>query len=158
MDTLDAPANTPQAVLQQAMQVMRPLALWLMRSGVGHASFSAALKPLFLECAREELLRNQGKVSDSALSLLCGLHRKDVRALAGVAVESGLRQPKASPAQQVVNSRGRPFPFPVIPAMLAGISLVDGLLLATVIAIPWLLAGMVGALLTWVAQRLVRGD
>ena len=56
------------------------------------------------------------------------------------------------------NSRGRPFPFPVIPAMLAGISLVDGLLLATVIAIPWLLAGMVGALLTWVAQRLVRGD
>ncbi len=103
MDTPDTLASsTPQAVLQQAMRVMRPLVLWLMRSGIGYAAFSATMKPLFLECAREELLRNQGKVSDSALSLLSGLHRKDVRALSDAAEECGLHQPKASPAQQVI--------------------------------------------------------
>jgi 4-hydroxybenzoate polyprenyltransferase len=54
--------------------------------------------------------------------------------------------------------RSHPFPFPVIPAMLAGISLLDGVLLAVLISIPWLLAGAAGALATWSGQRYVRGD
>jgi 4-hydroxybenzoate polyprenyltransferase len=56
------------------------------------------------------------------------------------------------------NSRATPFPFPVIPAMLAGISLLDGIVLAILFAFPWLLAGVAGALLTWAGQRYVRGD
>ena len=56
------------------------------------------------------------------------------------------------------NSRASPFPFPVIPAMLAGISLLDGLVLALLLAFPWLFAGMAGAVLTWAGQRHVRGD
>ena len=56
------------------------------------------------------------------------------------------------------NSRSARFPFPVVPAMLAGIALVDGILLAFLVAIPWLLAGLAGALLTWAGQRYVRGD
>jgi len=56
------------------------------------------------------------------------------------------------------NSRATPFPFPIIPALLAGISLLDGLVMAALIAFPWLLAGVAGALLTWAGQRYVRGD
>jgi len=42
--------------------------------------------------------------------------------------------------------------------MLAGISLVDGIVIASLVSFPWLLAGIAGALLTWAGQRFVRGD
>jgi 4-hydroxybenzoate polyprenyltransferase len=56
------------------------------------------------------------------------------------------------------NSRASAFSFPVIPAMLAGISLLDGIVLAILFSFPWLLAGLAGSLLTWAGQRHVRGD
>ena len=56
------------------------------------------------------------------------------------------------------NQSAHPFAFPVIPAMLAGISLLDGLLLAGLAGWPWLGCGVAGAALTWLAQRYVRGD
>lgn len=56
------------------------------------------------------------------------------------------------------NGRATPFRWPVIPAMLAGICLVDGLLLALLVAPVWLFAGLAGALLTALAQRYARGD
>jgi 4-hydroxybenzoate polyprenyltransferase len=54
----------------------------------------------------------------------------------------------------------RPFPFtlPVIPLMLAGIPLLDGIILAVVINMKWLLAGIAGALLMQAGQRIIRGD
>jgi 4-hydroxybenzoate polyprenyltransferase len=54
--------------------------------------------------------------------------------------------------------RSNAFPFPVVPAMLAGIALLDGLILAVLVSLPWLLAGIAGALATWFGQRYVRGD
>ena len=56
------------------------------------------------------------------------------------------------------NSRPTPFAFPVVPAMLAGISLLDGLMMALLYSPPWLLAGVAGAMATRVGQRYVRGD
>ncbi len=70
----------PEQVLQQALVVMQPLVLWLLRSGVRHPEFSAAIKRVFLRQAAAELTRLDEKLTDSALSLLSGLHRKDVRA------------------------------------------------------------------------------
>ncbi len=97
-----AAAPPSEATLQQALLAIRPLLLWLLRSGIGHGAFSAALKPMFLDCAREELEWRQRKATDSALSLLSGLHRKDVRALAATAKAPQPGPAKASPAQQVV--------------------------------------------------------
>ena len=48
--------------------------------------------------------------------------------------------------------------FPLIPLMIAGISLLDGVVLAVFISPLWLLAGVGGALLTLIGQRYVRGD
>lgn len=56
------------------------------------------------------------------------------------------------------NRLPRGFGFPVVPALIAGIALVDGLLLAVLVSPPWLLAGVLGAWLTWLGQRYVRGD
>lgn len=56
------------------------------------------------------------------------------------------------------NGRPVPFPFPVMPSLLAGISLVDGVLLALFAGPSWLAAGIGGVLLTAAGQRYVRGD
>jgi len=46
----------------------------------------------------------------------------------------------------------------LVPWLIAGISLLDGLLLALLVAPVWLLAGLGGMLLTRLAQQLVPGD
>ena len=88
---------------------MRPLVTWLLRSGVGYTEFIGAIKPVFLEAALQEQRRLGGKQTDSALSLLSGLHRKDVRLLLAAMQEQPLSrvQPpsgavKPTPASQVV--------------------------------------------------------
>ena len=83
------PPSNSHHVLGAVLRVMVPLARWLVRSGIGYTEFVSALKPLFLEEARSESRRNGGKTSDSALSLLSGLHRKDIRKIALDAQSAG---------------------------------------------------------------------
>ena len=75
------PKPSTDSLMPQALAIAAPLVTWLIRSGIGHSEFAAALKPVFLAQAQEELERQHHKPTDSALSLLAGLHRKDVRAL-----------------------------------------------------------------------------
>jgi hypothetical protein len=101
----ERPPSTPgQPVLEQVLAMLQPLVVWLLRSGVGYTDLTAALKPVFLEAARTELTRIGGKQTDSAVSLLSGLHRKDVRAAAqterAADVRAGLGKP--TPASQVM--------------------------------------------------------
>jgi len=56
------------------------------------------------------------------------------------------------------NARPSPFAFPVIPALIAAMSLTDGLVLAVLVHPAWLVAGIVAAGLTGLGQRYVRGD
>ena len=65
--------------LREAAVLMAPLALWLLRHGVSFPVFAEALKPLFVEAARSELERGAAEPTQSALSVLSGVHRKDVR-------------------------------------------------------------------------------
>ncbi len=98
-----------QSVMDEALAIAEPLVLWMLRSGVGYAEFAQALKPVFLAQARLELARNGQRDSDSAISLLSGLHRKDVRAFRESAhqamarvKEDGSSWGKPSAANQVV--------------------------------------------------------
>ncbi|MBI5443174.1 MAG: UbiA family prenyltransferase [Deltaproteobacteria bacterium] len=54
--------------------------------------------------------------------------------------------------------RERQFSYPVIPWMIAGISLLDGLLLSVFATPAWFPLGLAGALLALGGQRFVRGD
>lgn len=56
------------------------------------------------------------------------------------------------------NSRETPLPFPAMPLLLAGISLLDGIVLMLLVEPVWLLAGLGGFFLTLAGQRFVRGD
>ena len=71
-----------QRSLDAAMLVLAPLVRWLLRHGVHYGAVAQGLKQVFIHEARQELERRGAKVTDSALSVLSGVHRKDVRVLA----------------------------------------------------------------------------
>jgi hypothetical protein len=68
-------------VLDRVLRVMQPLVRLLLRHGVTYPAFAAALKRVFLDAASAELARQQMVRTDSALTLLSGVHRRDVRQL-----------------------------------------------------------------------------
>jgi hypothetical protein len=68
-------------VLDQVLRVMRPLVRLLIRGGVPYQAFATALKHVFVEAARAELASRSMTQTDSAVTLLSGVHRRDVRNL-----------------------------------------------------------------------------
>ena len=97
-----AAASSPRAAvaLRAALALLVPLARWLVHNGVTYASFAPALKSVFVEAARRELAESAGKQTDSALSVLSGVQRRDIRLLGDHALVQA--QPKTpSIASQV---------------------------------------------------------
>ncbi len=87
-DASSSPVSVDTSVDPQAQRaldgiavVLRPLVRWLLRHGVHYGAVAQVLKQVFLAEARAELTRRGSKATDSALSVLSGVHRKDVRAL-----------------------------------------------------------------------------
>lgn len=68
-------------MLEESVAMLAPLVRLLVASGVTYPQFTAALKTSFLRAAHAELDQSSKRVTDSAVSLLSGVHRKDVRAL-----------------------------------------------------------------------------
>ena len=68
-----------ELALREVEVLMAPIALWLLRLGVSYPAFADILKGVFVKAARGELERAGSKPTQSALSLLSGVHRKDVR-------------------------------------------------------------------------------
>ncbi len=95
-------ATRSTTVLNAVLHLMRPAAVLLLRHGVAYPAFAAALKTVFLEAAREELRRSGQKQSDSAVSLLSGVHRRDVRTLGLLAPPDASVDEPLSLASQVV--------------------------------------------------------
>jgi hypothetical protein len=101
------PTDGAEFNLQQVLVLMNYLSQWLVRSGVGYTEFTAALKPIFYQQAFNELQRIDQKTTISALSLLSGLHRKDVTAYkevsaAGMALtEATVSEPVSVPSRVI---------------------------------------------------------
>jgi hypothetical protein len=68
-------------LLRESLTMLGPLARAMVTHGVTYPVFAQALKRVFLDAARAELLKDDKKITDSALSLLSGVHRKDVRVM-----------------------------------------------------------------------------
>jgi hypothetical protein len=75
----DQPLPQADDTLRALRSILAPLVRLLLATGVEYTRLSAELKPLFIEQARLELLRSGRKDTDSAISLISGVHRKDVR-------------------------------------------------------------------------------
>jgi len=78
----------PTLILDRVLRVLRPLVRLLLRSGVTYPVLAAALKRVFLDAARAELAERGMAQTDSAVTLLCGVHRRDVRNLSRAAPEA----------------------------------------------------------------------
>lgn len=81
-ESQSAADSKADVLLRESLYVMEPLARLMVANGVTYTTFSQALKRVFLEAAEAELNEGNRKITDSALSLLSGVHRKDVRSLA----------------------------------------------------------------------------
>ena len=77
------PTSQPTLVLDRVLRVLQPLVRLLVKNGVTYPVLAAALKHVFLDAARAELASRNMAQTDSAVSLLCGVHRRDVRTLSG---------------------------------------------------------------------------
>ena len=73
------PETRYDLALQAALRVMAPLVEWLLHEGVTHSRLASALKQAFLDAAPGVLEGSTTRVSDSSISTLTGIHRKDVR-------------------------------------------------------------------------------
>ncbi|MEX8501501.1 MAG: DUF6502 family protein [Leptothrix ochracea] len=95
-DPSELPAGSDpraQLALEQSLVVIQPLVSWLLRNGVHHGALAQALKGVFLTQARAELEQRGSKVTDSALSVLSGVHRKDVRLFSQAAPTAAAHAP-----------------------------------------------------------------
>lgn len=110
------PSDSPSSLeLQHVLMVMEHLTQWLVRSGIGYTEFSAALKPIFYQQAEQELQRIGQKATISSISLLAGLHRKDVSAFK-LAQENGQQLTQAKISEPIN-----------VPSRVIGLWLAEGL-------------------------------
>ena len=89
-------------VMAAVLHAFRPLARLLLRHGVTYPAFTTALKQVFLRAAIEELRSDGRKQTDSAISLLSGVHRRDVRNLGRLAAAAPDAVEPVGMASQVV--------------------------------------------------------
>jgi hypothetical protein len=73
--------NQPTLALDRVLRVLQPLVRMLVKNGVTYPVLAAALKRVFLGAAQQELAARGMAATDSAVSLLSGVHRRDVRTL-----------------------------------------------------------------------------
>lgn len=71
----------PPSLLGALRRVMRPLVRLMLRKGVTYVVFADLLKEVFVDVADREFRLDDKAPSDSRISLLTGVHRKDVRRL-----------------------------------------------------------------------------
>ena len=74
-------ALPPAALLQAARRLLRPLVRLTMQSGLTFPVLADALRQLFVEVAVNDILTGAKTRTDSRISLLTGVHRKEIRRL-----------------------------------------------------------------------------
>lgn len=74
-------APPPEALIKPLARMLRPLVRLLIRSGVTFPAIAEVLRGVFVDVALRDLLSDPKAQTDSRISLLTGIHRKDVRRL-----------------------------------------------------------------------------
>ncbi len=117
-------APTPPSSLLHALRhVMRPIVRLMLHHGVTYTYFADMLKGVFVEVAAHEFGLDGKPPTDSRVSLITGVHRKDVRRLRETAEDAAEALPEAvSFGAQLVSTwtgtppfctpTGRPVPLP----------------------------------------------
>ncbi len=118
-----APGGQPSAKLRRALErVLRPLVRLMLSQNLPIQEASSLLKQVYFDVANEELERSQRKRSDSRLSLMTGIHRKELKRLREHS-DSAIAEPPRSISlgaqliarwtgdQRYLDAEGRPRPL-----------------------------------------------
>ena len=71
----------PETLLRASRRLLRPLVRLLMRAGVTFPVLAELMRTLYVEVAANDLLTDPGARTDSRVSLMTGVHRKELRRL-----------------------------------------------------------------------------
>jgi hypothetical protein len=121
--TSTPPMTAPAALVRALRHLLRPLVRLLVARGVTYTMLGDLLKQLYVEVAERDFSLGGARPTDSRVSLLSGVHRKDVRRLrdAAPAQEGAVPEAVALGAQLVsawttrrefLDSKGKPRPLP----------------------------------------------
>ena len=72
-------APTNSALIQSVRHVMRPIIRLMMRRGIILQTFQQLIKSVYTEEAEREIMARGGQPTDLQISLMTGLHRKEVK-------------------------------------------------------------------------------
>lgn len=117
------PVQPPAALVAALRCVLRPLVRLMVSRGVTYPYLAELLKGLFVDVAERDFGIEGKPTTDSRVSLLSGVHRKDVSRLRSTTVKAdGPASPVVNLSSQVFarwlgdpgwrNRRGRPLPLP----------------------------------------------
>lgn len=84
----------PPSLLPALQHVMRPLVRLMLKKGVTYTRFADLLKEIFVDVAEREFRLDDTAPTDSRISLLTGVHRKDVRRLRAKAAGQDVALPE----------------------------------------------------------------
>ena len=116
------PGEPPRALTQAIVRLLRPLVRVLIAHSVTFPMLAQLLKDIYVDVAEEAFPLSGKAQTDSRLSLLTGVHRKDVRALRGRGRAGDRPSPVVSRNAQMMavwagapdylDARGRPRALP----------------------------------------------
>jgi hypothetical protein len=125
MPPIDRPQPVPPAsLLKAARRLLRPLVRLMMLSGVTFPVLADTLRRLYVEIAVNDVLTEPKARTDSRISLLTGVHRKEIRRLREMPADNAGAPDIVTLASQIVarwvgtarfvDANGRPLPLPRI--------------------------------------------
>ena len=116
------PGEPHPALTLAIRKLMRPIVRVLIANGITFPAFSRLLKEVYVQVAQEDFPAPGKPLTDSRITLLTGVHRKDIKALRERASSGGAPSPKLSRnahlislwagAPDYLDTRGRPRPLP----------------------------------------------
>jgi hypothetical protein len=115
-------SSAPQILLQQIQRLLRPLVRLAITSGVTFPVMADLLRGVFVDVASRDLLGDAASRTDSRISLLTGVHRKEIRRLRTEAPAGEAIPPVVTIGSQIVarwlgmkqycSASGEPLPLP----------------------------------------------
>ncbi len=122
----DLPGAPRPSVLLALRRVLRPVVRLLLHQGITYPALLDILKSIYVETATKEFALGLQPPTDSRLTILTGVHRKDIRRLTREAAPDPPRPPSLTLGTQIVarwlgdpayhDADGRPHALPRTPA------------------------------------------
>ncbi|MFC0408179.1 DUF6502 family protein [Roseomonas elaeocarpi] len=95
-------AQDGAALLRALRRLLRPLVRFLVRSGITFPVLADLLRVLYVEVVTEDLLSDPRSRTDSRVSLLTGVHRKEIRRLRTAGEDSEEAPPLVTVSSQII--------------------------------------------------------